>query len=298
MNLGKIFIQHFAATDKHFTAMKLFWRFGLAIMKCQSEAEEKERAGEIVMAGYTNKLKLTLWVSVVYVLSFICYVPTLLEQNGIVIPNGLLYLKYLYVCIPAMAAIFLLICEQNIKVYFTRMFSGKITIKYILIGVICMAAGIFGSYCYSFIVKTDVFKNTYSTVISLLTSCIYLLITAFVEEIAWRGFLLERLPFKKIKSVLFVGAVWAVWHMPMWIIRNSLGMEQIVCLCIWTLLVSVVLGITYYQCRNILLIAIMHAAFNICYLAPIQYNIVVLATIIFVGALLYKNNHRSCPERG
>ena len=298
MNLGKIFIQHFAATDKHFTAMKLFWRFGLAIMKCQSEAEEKERAGEIVMAGYTNKLKLTLWVSVVYVLSFICYVPTLLEQNGIVIPNGLLYLKYLYVCIPAMAAIFLLICEQDIKVYFTRMFSGKITIKYILTGVTCMAAGIFDSYCYSFIVKTDVFKNTYSTVISLLTSCIYLLITAFVEEIAWRGFLLERLPFKKIKSVLFVGAVWAVWHIPMWIIRNSLGMEQIVCLCIWTLLVSVVLGITYYQCRNILLIAIMHAAFNICYLAPIQYNIVVLATIIFVGALLYKNNHRSCPERG
>ena len=246
--------------------------------------------GEIVMAGYKNKLKLTLWVSVVYALSVICYVPTLLEQNGIIIPNGLLYLKYLYVCIPTMAAIFLLICEKNIKVYFTQMFSGKITIKYILTGIISMAVGIFGSYCYSFIVKTDVFKNTYSTVISLLTSCIYLLITAFVEEIAWRGFLLERLPFKKIKSVLFVGAVWAVWHMPMWIIRNSLGMEQIVCLCIWTLLVSVVLGITYYQCRNILLIAIMHAAFNICYLAPIQYNIVVLATIIFVGTLLYKKS--------
>ena len=153
-----------------------------------------------------------------------------------------------------------------------------------------MAAGIFGSCCYSFIVKTDVFKNTYPAVISLLTSCIYLLVTAFVEEIAWRGFLLEWLPFKKIKSVLFVGAVWAVWHMPMWIIRNSLSMEQIVCLCIWTLLVSIVLGITYYQCRNILLIAIMHAIFNICYLAPIQYNIVVLATIIFVAALLHKKS--------
>jgi len=242
------------------------------------------------MARYTNRLKLTLWVSAVYILSFICYVPTLLEQNGIIIPNGLLYLKYLYVCIPAMAAVFLLICEQNIKVYFTRMFSGKITIKYILIGVICIAAGIFESYCYSFIVKTDVFKNIYLTAASLLTSCIYLLITAFVEEIAWRGFLLERLPFKKIKSVLFVGAVWAVWHIPMWIIRNSLSMEHIVCFCIWTLLVSVVLGITYYQCRNILLIAIMHAAFNICYLAPIQYNIVVLATIIFVGTLLYKKS--------
>ena len=249
------------------------------------------------MAGYTNKLKLTLWVSAVYVLSFICYVPALLEQNGIIIPNGLLYLKYLYVCIPAMAAIFLLVCGQDTKVYFTRMFSGKITVKYILIWVICMAAGIFGSYCYSFIVETDVFKNTYPAVISLLTSCIYLLVTAFVEEVAWRGFMLEQLPFKKIKSVLFVGAVWAVWHIPMWIIRNSLGMEQIVCLCIWTLLVSVVLGITYYQCRNILLIAIMHATFNICYLAPIQYNIVGLAIIIFVSILLYKKSTKNPCRR-
>ena len=72
-----------------------------------------------MIVRYTNKLKLTLWVFGVYVLSFICYVPTLLEQNGIPIPNGLLYLKYLYVCIPSMATIFLLIYEQNIKVYFT-----------------------------------------------------------------------------------------------------------------------------------------------------------------------------------
>lgn len=235
-----------------------------------------------MMASSTNKLKITLWVSVVYVLSFICYVPTLLEQNGITIPGILLYLKYLYVCIPAIAAIFLLICEQNIKDYFTQMFSGKITIKYILIWAICMVAGIFGSYCYSFIAETDVYKNTYSTVTSLLTSCTYLLITAFVEEIAWRGFLLERIPFKKINSVLFVGVIWAVWHMPMWIIRNSLGIEQIFCFCIWTLLVSVVLGLTYYQCRNILLIAIMHATFNICYLAPTLYNIAVLTIVISV----------------
>ena len=93
---------------------------------------------------------------------------------------------------------------------------------------------------------------------------------------------------KKINSVIFVGVVWAVWHMPMWIIRNSLGIEQIICLCVWTLLVSVVLGITYCRCRNIMLIAVLHATFNICYLAPMQYNIVVLAILIFVSILLYK----------
>jgi len=71
----------------------------------------------LMSARYTNKLKIPLWVSVVYVLSFICYVPALLEQNGIDIPNGFLLLKYLYVCIPAIAVIFLLICEQIVKVY-------------------------------------------------------------------------------------------------------------------------------------------------------------------------------------
>ena len=213
----------------------------------------------------------------------------LLEQNGIIIPNIVLYLKYLYVCIPAIVTIFLLICEQNVKVLFFHMLSGKITVKYILIWAICLGVGIMSSYCYSFIVGADVFKSIYLTVTSLVSSCIYLLITAFVEEIAWRGFLLERLSFeKRISSVIFVGVVWAVWHIPMWIIRNSLGIEQIVCLCIWTLLVSVVLGMTYYRCRNILLIAILHATFNICYLAPMQYNIVVLAIVISVGTLFYK----------
>ncbi len=242
-----------------------------------------------MMAGCTNKLKIKLWVSAVYILSFICYVPALLEQNGIIIPYIVLYLKYLYVCIPAIVTIFLLISEQNVKVYFSQMLSGKITVKYILIWAICLGVGVLSSYCYSFIVGADVFKNIYLTVTSLLTSCIYLLITAIIEEIAWRGFLLERLSFqKRISSVMFVGVVWAVWHMPMWIIRNSLGIEQIVCLCIWTLLVSTVLGITYYQCRNILLIAILHATFNICYLAPMQYNIVVLAIVFSVGTLFYK----------
>ena len=242
-----------------------------------------------MMAGCTNKLKIKLWVSAVYILSFICYVPALLEQNGIIIPYIVLYLKYLYVCIPAIVTIFLLISEQNVKVYFSQMLSGKITVKYILIWAICLGVGVLSSYCYSFIVGADVFKNIYLTVTSLLTSCIYLLITAVIEEIAWRGFLLERLSFqKRISSVMFVGVVWAVWHMPMWIIRNSLGIEQIVCLCIWTLLVSAVLGLTYYRCRNILLIAIMHATFNVCYLAPTLYNIAVLTIAISVRALLYK----------
>lgn len=102
-----------------------------------------------MMASHTSKLKITLWVSVVYVLSFICYLPALLEQNGINIPEVFLYSRYLYVCIPAIATMFLLICERNIKIYFAQMFSGKLTVKYILIWAVCMVTGILGSCCYS-----------------------------------------------------------------------------------------------------------------------------------------------------
>lgn len=242
-----------------------------------------------MVAGYTNKLKITVWIFAVYVLSFVCYVPVLLNQSGIIIPNILLYAKYLYVCIPSIAAVFLLICEQNVKVYFIQMFSGKITAKRILIWAVCMAAGMLGSYFYSLITGVNV--NRYLSTESLLANCMYLLITALVEEIAWRGFLLERSPFKKKTiSVIFVGAVWAVWHMPMWIIRNSLGFGEIVWLCMWTVIVSVGLGMIYYQCRNILLTTIIHATFNICYLAPMQYNVVILATVISAGTLLYKKS--------
>lgn len=241
---------------------------------------------------YTNKSKLLLWVAVVYVLSFICYLPVLLEKHGIVLNNGWLLLKYLFVCIPAITTTLLLICEHNLKTYVVQMFSGKIAVRHILIWAIFMAVGLIVSYFYSLTTGVDVFSNTYFSIPTLVTGCVYLLVTGFVEEIAWRGFLLERVSFSKksIYNIMFVGIVWTIWHMPMWIIRNSLGIGQIMYLCIWTILVSYVLGITYYQCRNVLLISVLHATFNISYLAPIQYNIAVLIIVIAVGTLLMKKH--------
>lgn len=238
-------------------------------------------------AKHTNKLKVLLWIFIVYISSFICYVPVLFERWGIAVSNGLLLLKYLFVCIPAMTAVLLSICEHTFKTYLLRMFSGKIAVKHIMAWVVFTITGILTSFCYSFYTRADVFQNTYPSVTTLLTACIYLFLTAFVEEAAWRCFLLEWLSSKEksICSILLTGAIWTAWHMPMWIIRNSMGIEQILYFCIWTLLVSVVLGATYYQCRNVLLAAMLHTTFNICYLAPVKYNIVVLAVLIVMGIL-------------
>ena len=53
----------------------------------------------------------------------------------------------------------------------------------------------------------------------LLISFVTSLITgAMGEELGWRGFLLPRLRerFNALISSLIVGAVWAVWHLPLW----------------------------------------------------------------------------------
>ena len=247
------------------------------------------------MTSMTNKVKIMLWVCVVYILSSICYIPMMLQQHRVSVPNGLPLLKYLFVCIPAANAFLFLAFEHRLKKYFATAFSGKIALKQIGTWAILMFAGLSVSFCYSLAAKTDLLQNTYPSVIVLLASCMYLFVTAFVEELAWRGFLLEQVSFQgeNICSILLVGIIWTIWHLPMWIIRNSLGAGQIIPLCIWTLLVSVVLGIAYYQCRNLLFIAILHTTFNICYLAPIAYNIAALALVLIAVALLWRQKWRS-----
>lgn len=246
------------------------------------------------MTNMANKVKIMLWAGAVSILSSVCYLPMMLQQRGVSVPNGLSLLKYLFVCIPAAGAFLFLAFERRLKKYFATAFSGKITRKQIGIWAILAFTGFAVSFCYSLAARTDLFQNAYPSVTVLFASCMYLFATAFVEELAWRGFLLEQVSVQgeSVWRIIVVGILWTIWHLPMWIIRNSLGAGQIIPLCIWTLLVSVVLGAAYYQCRNLFFIAILHATFNICYLAPTAYHIAALALVI-IAVVLWRQKWRS-----
>ena len=157
------------------------------------------------MTSMTNKVKIMLWVCVVYILSSICYIPMMLQQHGISVPNGLPLLKYLFVCIPATSAFLFLSFEHRLKKYFATAFSGKIALKQIGIWAIMVFAGVSVSFCYSLAARTDLLQNTYPSVTVLLASCMYLFATAFIEELAWREFLLEQVPFR---GEAFVVSYW------------------------------------------------------------------------------------------
>ena len=113
---------------------------------------------------------------------------------------------------------------------------------------------------------------------------IYLFATALAEELAWRGFLLRHIDAgrKSALSAGLTGIIWAVWHIPMWTIRNSLGFEDILPLMIWAVLISLILGMACFRFENLLSVSLLHMIFNICFLAPAKYN----DMVIFAGIMI------------
>ncbi|MBD5162307.1 MAG: CPBP family intramembrane metalloprotease [Oscillibacter sp.] len=230
-----------------------------------------------------GKMRTILWVSAVYAFSFICYVPMLLRQFGAMVPDALLYLRYFFVLIPALISAIFLTGEHTVKSCWLNCFK-KISAKEIFVCIAAVLAGLLTSFGYSLWQKAELFRHAYPSPSAFVFSAAYLFATALMEEMAWRGFLLNRIAIGrgKVSAAGLTGVIWAVWHIPMWTVRNSLGLEEVIPLFIWAVLISLVLGITYFRFKNLLSVSLLHMIFNICFLAPAKYNNVV----IFIGIII------------
>lgn len=86
-----------------------------------------------------------------------------------------------------------------------------------------------------------------------------------LEEIGWRGFLLPSL-LKKLSgaiSALIVGAIWAMWHIPLWfIIGSNQSSMNFGGFFIATLALSFLLTGIYSVTKSIFLCIIFHAFVN------------------------------------
>lgn len=233
------------------------------------------------MAGISKRV---LWLSVVYALSFACYLPMLLRRNGAAVPEPLLCLRYGFVRVPALISAVFLLRGHGVRIYWLDCFR-RISPKEFLTWLVISLSGIFITCGYSLWNKTSLFSSVYPSVLSFVSSAAYLFLTALAEELAWRGFLLKcAAPGRgNTAAALLTGAFWAVWHLPMWMIRNSLSLEELLPLFFWTVLVSLVLGIAYFRFENLLSAALFHMTFNLCFLAPAAYN----SGILLLGILLY-----------
>ncbi len=233
------------------------------------------------------KSKWILWLVLVYGFSALCYLPGLLELWDVEVPPALSYLRNGFVLIPAIVSFSFLLYSHSLKAYFVGSFkvvSRKellVCLGMVFLGVCCTAG-------YSLITGKELFVETYSSAFSFLTSSCYLLVTALMEEMAWRGFFLQRLAEggRERRSLLIAGITWAFWHVPMWTAHELPWLQQVQ-LFAWAVLVALVLGMLYLRYRNIFSVALCHMLFNVCFLAPVAYNVSVLA-IVLVCCLAFK----------
>ncbi len=90
------------------------------------------------------------------------------------------------------------------------------------------------NWCIAGVIDDYSAKKSYGTTVlenvidydfkSLIMILVFLSITSLGEEIGWRGFVLPRLQrrFSALTSSVFLGMVWGIWHIPMFI---STGMN-------------------------------------------------------------------------
>jgi uncharacterized protein len=59
--------------------------------------------------------------------------------------------------------------------------------------------------------------------LSILPSILFATLIPFMEELGWRGYVLDRLQAKRsaLVSSLILGVIWAVWHLPLFWIEGS-----------------------------------------------------------------------------
>lgn len=223
------------------------------------------------------------WVCAVYLVSFGCYVPLLLKQCGKTVPGGLLSLRYGFVLVPAVISLIAWAREGSIKACLLRHFKPISSKEAGLCGAMALA-GIAVTCGYSLVEKTDLFAGTYSSIVSLAGGCAYRFATALAEEAAWRGFLFQRMAAggSHPAAAAVSGVLWAVWHIPMWSIRNGLPAGEIAALLLWAVLLGSLLSIFYKRFSNLVSAALLHLTCNVCWLAPAKCNVLVL----LLGSLL------------
>lgn len=249
----------------------------------------------------TRKLntEVLLWTALVLIISYLCYLPMFLEKKGIHISQMLLRSKFLFITVPFLLSIFFMLKHRYLKMWFRDLFLVKVKLQAIFSCIILGSIGLCFSIIYCLAAgEKDLFISSYPSVLAVVFNCSYLFVTALLEEMAWRGFLLSKLATAKGKKIAlaYVGIIWVIWHIPMWAVRNSLGFREILMYAIWTILISLILGILFYRYKNILIVSLSHMIFNTCFITPVKYNVILLACILILSFIIFNKKRNGGRE--
>lgn len=236
-----------------------------------------------------------VWTILVWGISFVCYLPTVLEKSGIDVPKAFVAAKYLFVIVPLVVSAVFAVCHGGLKKWFAGLFAEKIRPKPVLFCAAIGAVGLGFSFVYSLAAsERGLFADAFPSVLSVIAGCVYLFVTALAEESAWRAFLLNNLSSERgeLFALIYTSMAWAVWHIPMWTIRNSLGVGETALYFSWTILISFAIGKFYLTNKNLITTALVHMLFNVCFIAPVQYNVILAGIGAAVMCPVFVRKHR------
>lgn len=241
----------------------------------------------------TANRKPALWLGLVYSLSFLCYLPRLLEMGGTAVPKALAGLSGGFILVPALTTMGFLLPARRVKAHFLEN-CRAVSLKE---AAVCLGTALLGASAgliYSCAAGADLFSETYGSAAGFGGSCLYLYATAFAEEFSWRAFFLKALAAKgwKAPALLLAGFAWAFWHIPMWTAHGLPALQQAQ-LFIWAVLVSVVLGGLCLRGAGLFTLSLCHMLFNVCFLAPAWCNVLaLLCPLAAWAAWQWKKSHR------
>lgn len=111
------------------------------------------------------------------------------------------------------------------------------------------------------------------------------------EELGWRGYALKvyQKKYSPLKSALFVGIVWGLWHLPLMILSGYTGLDLIIyCIAFMIAMLSLSVVITYFYNKsgNILIAMWTHFVFNLL-LQIVIIDLLTLVVYIAAGYLIF-----------
>ncbi|SKC69191.1 CPBP family intramembrane glutamic endopeptidase [Maledivibacter halophilus] len=114
-----------------------------------------------------------------------------------------------------------------------------------------------------------------------------------IEEIGWRGYLLPKLleKFSPTLSTLLIGGVWAIWHLPMWLVVGAPQQNfEFITFAISCMATSFIMTPLYCKTRSIWLCILLHSMVNACFYVftvAIDSNYLTSITTLFMAIVLF-----------
>lgn len=132
----------------------------------------------------------------------------------------------------------------------------------------------------------------------VLVALVFVLPNTLGEELGWRGFALPELLrlCSPLAASLVLGALWAAWHLPMWLMYGKAGLP-LAASFVWTVAISVVFTWIYLGSGNRLTLAwLFHSSLTATgyLLSPIPTftdDFIHLAAACIIGSLLVRQGN-------